>query len=231
MYKVKDIQKEQERRQKIKEYLAKKYSLINKKFGKLLVIAEYVKNSRRYCVCECECGKKAVVLSTSLKNGHTKSCGCNLEEFRNKNNKIYKNPIYKILKGMIRRCYSVKDKRFKNYGGRGINICDDWLNNPNNFIEWALKNGYNKGMSIERKNVNGNYCPENCCWIPFNKQARNKTNNRMVEYCGKIKSLVEWCEEFNLSYKAVHYRLNKGWTVEKAFQTKTPTTFKGNNYD
>lgn len=226
MFVIKDTEKEKLRKEKIKKSVDSRFSLIGKKFGKLKVIAEYSEKKRRYCVCKCDCGNKSIVLAQSLKNGHTQSCGCLLEEFRNKNNRIFKNPLYRMLKGMISRCYNEKDKRYKNYGGRNITICEDWLDDPYNFINWALKNGYKDKLSIERKNVNDNYCPENCCFIPLSEQARNKTNNRKIKYNGEIKSLVEWCELFNLSYKAVHYRLTKGWDLEKAFKTKTPTGFK-----
>lgn len=226
MFVIKYTEKEKLRKEKIKKSVDSRFSLIGKKFGKLKVIAEYSEKKRRYCVCRCDCGNKSIVLAQSLKNGHTKSCGCLLEEFRNKNNRIFKNPLYRMLKGMISRCYNEKDKRYKNYGGRNITICEDWLDDPYNFINWALKNGYKDKFSIERKDVNGNYCPENCCFIPIREQARNKTSNRRIEYNGEVRSLVEWCEMFDLSYKAVHYRITKGWDLEKAFKTKTPTGFK-----
>ena len=227
MYKITSEYKEKIRRKKIKDYLNEKYSLIGKKFGRLLVVAEYVLKKRRYCVCICDCGKKTDVLSFSLKSGHTSSCGCKLEEFRNKNKRVYKNPIYIIYKAMMRRCYNFKDKRYKNYGGRGICVCDEWKEDYTKFMDWAVKNGYKQGLSIDRINVNGNYEPSNCRWITLKEQSRNKTNNKMIEYNNEVKSLVEWCELFDLSYNAVHYRINKGWSIERALKTKTPTGFKG----
>lgn len=218
---------EEERKRKIKEYIDNKYSLIGKKFGKLIVESEFIKNQRRYCNCVCECGKKIKVLAQNLRTGHTKSCGCILEKWREKNNRVYKEPLYKIWKAMKSRCYNLKDKRYTNYGGREITICDSWLENYQQFKDWAIEQNYKDGLSIERIDVNKGYNPKNCKWIEIKEQANNKTNTVIIEYNNEKKSLRDFCIQYNLSYKAVYWRIKKGWDLDKVFKTKTPTEYRG----
>lgn len=215
------------RRKKISDFQAKKYSLVGKRFGRLIVLSQFVKNKTRFAHCKCDCGKEFDTRCYHLKTGKTKSCGCLLEEWRNKNNRIYKKALYRIFKSMKDRCFNKSNKRFMNYGGRGISVCGEWSGSYANFEKWALKNGYKNGMSIERIDVNGNYCPENCKWIEFSEQANNKTNSFKIEYKGEIKTLRDWCKLFNLSYKGVWYRVKNGWGLEKAFSKKTPTGYCG----
>lgn len=215
------------RREKIRRGINKRYSLIGKTFGNLSVIAEFVENKRRYCVCKCSCGKKTVTLAQSLKSGHTISCGCSLEKWRSKNNRIYKERLYRCYKSMIDRCYNKKNKRYLKYGGRDINVCEKWKNNYQAFKNWALSNGYSDNLTLERKDVNGNYSPENCCWIDIKKQSNNKTNTVKITYNEETRTLRDWCEMLDLSYKAIYFRLRKGWDVEKMLTLQTPTGFRG----
>lgn len=217
------------RRKKISDYLNKKYSLMGKRFGRLLVCDEFVQDRRRVCVCQCDCGGIHTTRARNLLVGKTKSCGCLRQEIQDKSDKRYKERLFMVYQAMRHRCYNPSDTRYKNYGGRGIKICPEWLEDYKIFKKWALAHGYGPKLSIERMDVNGDYCPENCRWITLSQQQRNKTNNRRIEYGGENKTLIEWCELFNLSYKAVHARLNNGWGVEKALETPTPTGFKGGN--
>ncbi len=119
---------------------------------------------------------------------------------------------------MKKRCLNPNSTRYKDYGGRGIIICQEWLIGFDIFAEWAYSNGYEKGLTIERKDVNGNYCPENCIWIPKSRQHYNKRTTVFVTYKGKRKCLMDWCNELNLCYDTIHERIKKGWTVEDAFE-------------
>lgn len=137
-----------------------------------------------------------------------------------------KNPIkenrrlWNIYHGMKKRCLTPNCDRYKDYGGRGITICHDWLLSFDNFAVWAKENGYVAGLTIERKNVDGNYDPENCEWITLKQQARNKRETINVEYQGEKKTLIEWCEELCLEYDTMHDRIiTRGWDIEKAFTT------------
>lgn len=117
---------------------------------------------------------------------------------------------------MRRRCNNQNQKYWANYGGRGITVCKRW-DSYNTFLQDMGE--CQKGMSLERIDVNKGYYPENCCWIPRNKQARNKRNTVRVEYEGQSKCLADWADELGILYSTLYNRLySYGWTVERAFQ-------------
>ncbi len=121
---------------------------------------------------------------------------------------------------MVSRCNYTRNIGYENYGGRGIKVCNEWLGTDGflNFYHWAISNGYKDGLTLERKNVNGNYEPQNCCWITFAEQQTNKRNTFYISFNGQTKALSIWCRELNLDYKRVHNRLTKlHWAVERAF--------------
>lgn len=138
--------------------------------------------------------------------------------------------LQNIFVNLKQRCYNRNSTFYKNYGKRGISVCDEWRN-PEMFDgrstkgwiafkEWALKNGYNDTLTIDRIDVNGNYEPSNCRWVSMRAQQNNRTNNHLLTYKGKTQSMAEWCKELGLSYSMVKCRLKRHWTVEKAFETK-----------
>lgn len=124
--------------------------------------------------------------------------------------------LFNIWQSMKQRCYDVKHDHYKEYGGRGIKVCDEWLSDFMAFYEWAMANGYKERLTIERKDVNGNYEPSNCCWATIKEQANNKRNNRIVEYKGKKYTIAELSEKYNINYHCLYYRLQNGWDIEKA---------------
>lgn len=109
---------------------------------------------------------------------------------------------------MVSRCYNPKTKRFSDYGGRGIEVCNEWIkeNGFDNFYEWSMKNGYEPNLTIDRIDVNGNYEPSNCRWITNLSQQNNKRTNVMFEYEGKKQSLKEWSRELQLNYSSMYWR-------------------------
>ena len=118
---------------------------------------------------------------------------------------------------MKRRCLSEKDKEYSHYGGRGITVCDEWIDNYENFENWALQNGYSDELTIERKDVNGNYCPENCCWISFQDQQNNTTRSRKITYNGQTKTLSQWSRELGISKTTLRSRIDElGYSFEEA---------------
>ena len=124
-------------------------------------------------------------------------------------------PLHNIWCGINNRC-DPAHKHSKRYGKRGICICDEWQSYEA-FAEWARNNGYKEGLTIERIDVNGNYSPENCTWIPLAKQARNRRTTHWVTYEGRKMSLAEACEHAGLPYKQVFWRMaHAGWPFEKA---------------
>lgn len=152
-----------------------KINLIGDTYGRLLVIRE--ENSvgyRRFFTCKCICNNVIKVSMSHLRTGHTTSCGCLSKEYpKNFKHGYSKTNLYKVWDKMWGRCHRLTDPEYNKYGAKGITVCDDWAN-PLNFINWAVKNGYQKGLTIDRKNTYGNYDPNNCRWVTANIQGINK---------------------------------------------------------
>jgi hypothetical protein len=171
--------------------------------------------------CECECGNKTISHTTSLTSGRSKSCGClNHETIINKITKHggRHDKLYGHWCGMKKRCYNPKYEHYDRYGGRGITICDEWLNNYGSFKEWAECTGHKEGLTIDRIDNNGNYEPQNCRWVNQKEQVRNRSTTIYIEYDGKKKPLKEWCELLKINYKLAHARYKRGLNPEQIFK-------------
>lgn len=198
-----------------------KKNLIGKRFGRLSVISESEnKNGRTAWLCKCDCGNYKVICSKVLINGQTKSCGCiSREKVKARNTKHGKRHtrLYRIWLCMKNRCSNDKDKYWKSYGGKGVNVCESWKNNFMNFYEWSINNGYSDDLTLDRINVNGMYCPDNCRWSTSKEQQNNKSNNHYITYNGETKTMMQWSEELNIKYSTLRARINTyKWSVEKA---------------
>ena len=198
-------------------------------FGRLKVIEMAGKNKRNeimwLCECQCENRTKVVVSGALLRNGTTKSCGCLNRELsskratlRNTKHNQSHTKLYRTWNDMRQRTANPKREDYKNYGARNIHICNEWLDFIA-FKDWALENGYREDLTIERKDVNGDYCPENCCWIPFEKQAQNKRNTVKIEYAGEILTLKEWSIRLGINLNTLKTRYYRGYPVEKILKT------------
>lgn len=130
--------------------------------------------------------------------------------------------LYKIYSGMKDRCYNKNSDKYKNYGERGVIICEEWLKDYKLFKEWAEINGYSDELTIDRINVNGNYEPSNCRWATIKEQQNNRRNNHYIEYKGEIKTLKEWSEITGINYDTLRLRLKRGLSFEKSIQKKVP---------
>ncbi|WP_144502701.1 hypothetical protein [Bacillus thuringiensis] len=185
--------------------------ITDQKFGFLTAI-EYKGNSFWECVCEC--GNKKSFLRHHLEKGIVQSCGCQksrlLSEARSKG-KTYNKRLNKIFDGMKQRCSNPNADSYKHYGGRGIRICDEWLESYDNFYWWAVKNGYEHDLSIDRIDVDGDYSPSNCRWVPQSFQQRNKRNTIRVEIDGEMLTLPEIVERYSLKKATVFDRYYKGY--------------------
>ena len=120
---------------------------------------------------------------------------------------------------MIRRCSIETETHFNRYGGRGIKVCDEWVDNYLEFKEWAMKNGYDEKLSIDRIDNNGNYTPENCRWVDVKTQSNNRETNVLIKYQGVERTLKEWCTLLNLNYNTVYYRYAKGYGIDEMFKS------------
>ena len=197
----------------------KRIDLTGQKFGRLTVIklvGKY-KNGDKVWKCKCDCGNIKNVSSSNLK-GKTKSCGCLKRELEVKHN-MTGTKLYNVWTHMKVRCFNPKDKYYKDYGGRGITVCDEWKDDFLAFCDWSMVNGYKEGLTIERKNNNGNYSPDNCAWITSKEQQRNKRNTCFLTFEGKTQSASAWAEEYGVSGKTITRRIRDGWSVERALTT------------
>lgn len=179
------------------------------------------KKVRSYWLCKCNCGNEKVLEISKI--GITKSCGCVTKGAKTHGeSKLIDGkciPEYKTWMKLRSRCYSEKDPKYKDYGARGIKVCDRWLNSYENFLEDMGRRPDDK-KSIDRINNNGDYEPDNCRWADDYQQQRNTRRNHILEYRGESKPLMEWVNELNLNYYAVLKRiLYRGWSVDEAFET------------
>lgn len=188
------------------------------RFTRLTAI-KYVGNDRHGCalwLCKCDCGKEITVLGSSLRGGNTKSCGCLNIEIKHKqrvDNPRKGQRLYRIWKCMRQRCNDPNSTSYKNYGGRGITICAEWEDYAV-FQKWALSNGYKDNLSIERKEVDGNYCPENCTWADDYTQANNRRINKKYEVDGKLLTVPQIARAYNISKDVVRRRIGYGWDIK-----------------
>lgn len=193
-------------------------------FNRWTVISEVQRNgkSTRQFSCKCSCGSIRIVGLDRLRSGASKSCGCykrqRTSEIRSTHG-MSRTKLYFVWHSMKRRCTDSRVKEYKNYGGRGIKICEDWLDSSK-FIEWAISSGYQKGLTIERKDNDGDYCPENCTWIPKAKQPLNARSNHLIAYDGKTQCIEVWARELGIAATTIRSRHKKGLPPDKCLSQK-----------
>lgn len=199
----------------------KAIDLTGKRFNRLTVLFAEKERGNRGRIkwrCVCDCGKETTVLSGNFRS--TKSCGCYRviasRERLFKTGDALANSRYKALNRcwayMRRRCGNPKDKSFKNYGGRGIKVCERWQTYKN-FRDDMLPT-WKPGLTIERIDVNGNYCPENCKWIPASEQAGNQTTNVRLLFNSENRTIAEWSRITGIKQATLHKRHKDGWSIQ-----------------
>lgn len=216
---------------KQENYIGKVYSnltILNFAPPKIIIRKEGKKEKINVVNCQCSCGNLWTGNLANLKRGTTKSCGCyNIENAKKRftTHGLSLTTEYLTWKAMKRRCLNPADNCYKDYGGRGITICDRWLNSFENFFEdMGVKPS--KSHSIERKNNNLGYFKENCRWATKKEQMNNTRHNKLITYKGKTQNMKQWCKELNLNYRTVKGRLNSlKWSIDRCFETKTNTGY------
>lgn len=201
--------------------------LTGQRFGRLTVIDRVGKNRHREAVwsCQCDCGNECLVGGYNLRSGHSTSCGClSVDKARlmNKSHGKYGSRLYNIWRNMKARCYRVSSEDFVNYGTRGITMFGEWKDDFQAFYDWAVVNGYREDLTIDRIDVNGNYCPENCRWVTPKEQANNTRLNRRIEFKGETNTISEWADICGIKYHTLYARIViKRWGLEEALTTPT----------
>ena len=188
---------------------------VGQKINKLTIIEKLQERDKFGGVqwlCKCDCGNIKTYTTSNL--NIVKGCG----KCRGKHNSSG-TKLYRTYHRMKNRCYNKKFPHYEIYGGRGIEVCDEWRNNFINFYNWAINNGYKENLTIDRINPNGNYEPSNCRWITMFEQANNKRNNLFFTINGITKTQAQWCREYNIPVTNVRRRLSSGWSIEKALTT------------
>ena len=178
--------------------------LEGRQFGRLKVIRQIGRDIHNNLTweCKCDCGNPRTVIttSTSLLKGHTQSCGCYKRDRTSEIKTKYTDPLVKhlainVLGRMKNRCYCKSSVDYPKWGGRGITICDEWLNDPEAFAKWSLSNGYSSGLSIDRIDNNGPYAPWNCRWVTNDVQCNNKRTSRVITVNGVSQTVAQWSAE------------------------------------
>ena len=200
--------------------MGKVSNLESRQFGRWIVLEKTDTTNRDlYYLCRCVCGTEKRVCGQSLLSGDTRSCGC-LQRELTRNRSITHGATdtkeYTVWEGMRARCRNQNKQDFKNYGGRGIKVCDRWINSFENFIEDMGLCPEN--LTIERIDNDGNYSPENCRWGTRKEQALNRRSNNILTHEGVSKTISEWAEMLNVERSAIAHRLERGWSVEDALE-------------
>lgn len=182
--------------------------LTGKKFNMLKVLKlAYIKDKKVcYWLCECDCGNRKIINGNDIKSGNTKACGC--QKGKLTKYKIQNKKLYKKWQHMKDRCYKEKDVSYKNYGARGIKVCEEWKD-FDNFAKWSLNNGYSEELELDRIDPNKGYYPSNCRYITKLENIRNRRITLKYDYNGEVLTLKELATKYNIPYKTLWARIRK----------------------
>ena len=199
-----------------------KIDLTGKEFGSLTVIRIAVDEpgKKKKWLCRCSCGNECVVSASNLVSGHSKQCPqCGYKAMAKKvtSHGMTGTKLYGVWNTMKNRCSNPSVKSYRDYGGRGIKVCDEWLN-ADTFFKWAKATGYKDGMEIDRIDNNGDYTPKNCRWVTRTENANNKSINKVIEHEGMTKTLADWARYYGVNYKNLSRLLIRGYTMDEAIE-------------
>lgn len=202
--------------------------LTGERYERLVVIKKVgvSKDGQKTYLCKCDCGNVKIIKSGNLRSGKTKSCGCynsDKVKMRNKHNSKHGgcgSRLYSIWIDMRARCKYEKAINWHLYGGRGIKVCKDWDNDFESFRKWALSNGYESGLQLDRVDNDGNYEPDNCKWSSRSEQGNNRRTCKYITINGVTKTVSEWCDESGVKRSTAYNRIKRGWDGERAVTEK-----------
>ncbi len=198
--------------------MGKKVNMVGRIFGRWKVLSEDPIRTRSGTVkylCMCECGNMKSVSGSILRKGESTSCGCYNRDVITKEAPVYKERLHNVWNSMKQRCNNPRDKAYKNYGSRGIKVCESWSKDYLAFRKWALSSGYKQGLWLDRIDNEKGYCPENCRWTSPGLQARNKRTTVMVEIDGVSKCITDWSAYSGVPACTIARRMELGWTKDK----------------
>lgn len=213
--------------------------LIGKRFGHWLVLSyiDGIRNKRGVCeiryTCLCDCGTKKDILKSALLQGKTKSCGCMRNDRGEDVRAFNASKLKDVYFGMMQRCYYPNAISYKNYGGRGITVCDEWKGREGriNFYHWSVDNGYSEGLTLERIDNDKNYSPSNCRWATKKEQSNNTRRNHIITFNGETKTLIQWANQLGFTDGGTLLkRLKYGWTLEETLTIKKTTSHGRSRY-
>lgn len=199
--------------------------ITNQKFNMLTAVRyEYSKDRKEFWLFHCECGNDKIMQKGNVTHGGTISCGCVIKKavsesnVRRSKHGQYKSRLHRIWANAKQRCMNPNCKDYARYGGRGITFYQDWADDFSKFYDWAIENGYNDELTIERIDNSKGYSPDNCKWITSAEQQRNTRKNRFYTINGETKTLTEWCEIYDKVPNTIRYRLKRGMSIEEALK-------------
>lgn len=206
--------------------MSKQIDITGQRYGRLVPLyrVENDKYGRSAWMCQCDCGTRKVISANDMRSGKSRSCGCLERENRlsiknrsKRTHQMHNTRIYHIWQGAKNRVFNKRDEHWPDYGGRGITMCKEWASSFECFRDWAFANGYSDDLTIDRIDVNGDYCPDNCRWATKADQQRNKRNNRYYTYNGKTQLIPAWAKEFGVTDSTIRSRIRRGISPEKVF--------------
>lgn len=205
------------------------------RFGRLVVLGPVRQNARRCVVwrCRCDCGEYTEATSSSLRSGHTSSCGClRLERSLAavKTHGMTETRLYYSWTAILARCFRPGAKGYPDYGGRGITVCDEWRQDFQAFHDYVtrLPNYRSEGATLDRIDNDGNYEPGNVRWAERRVQARNTRRNVMLTHDGRTQCMSDWADELGIHRETLRRRFALGWSVEQALTT--PVQFQPHHH-
>lgn len=201
--------------------MPKAIDLTGRKFGRLTVLcaSRNKQNKRKYWECVCDCGTHCFAYTHALIRGSVKSCGCSKVQHGGCTG--VEERLYGVWRGMRQRCYDKNRQNYKNYGGRGITVCDEWRDDYGAFRSWAYQNGYDETMGrscclIDRIDNSKGYSPDNCRFVTPKDSIKNRRNTVTATLNGETHTIKEWCDILNKDYNLVRGRMYRGWNFENA---------------